>query len=229
MSWLPVELGQAALIPAEAAINHALRFDPGSQVLLAKAAGKLVHIRLAGTATVAIRLLDDSIVLSLSTDELSEDGPYPDVALIGTSSDFLALARANNKASAMLSGGILVDGDTELAILLGKLVDQMNIDWEAMITPVTGGMLAHQLGQGLRGLMGWGKRTGSTFKTAARDYLYDEARILVHPAELEASAERIDNLRLASDRLEARIQQLEARKAAEQQPPAQDAATDKED
>jgi len=216
MSWLPVELGHTLLIPAEAAINHALKFDPGSQVSLAAMAGKLVQLRLAGTAAVSIRILSDSVTLSLSTEEQDLDGPYPDVALIGTAEDFLSLMRADNKASAMLSGGLLVDGDTELAIQLGKLVDQLDIDWEAMITPFTGGLVAHQLGQGLRGLFGWGKRTSETFKTATRDYLYDEAQVLVHPAELDASAERVDDIKLAADRLDARLAQLEARRKAEQ-------------
>ncbi|WP_221793593.1 ubiquinone biosynthesis accessory factor UbiJ [Oceanobacter mangrovi] len=212
MSLLPVELGHALLLPVEAAINHALKYDPASQLQLQRLAGKLVHVRVAGSVTLAVRLLDGSIELSLSTEEPDFDNPLADVVLVGTVNDLLALARASNKASAILAGNLMIDGDTELALALGKLVDQLEIDWEAMIAPVTGGLIAHQLGQGLRGLLSWGKRTGTTLQTAAHDYLYDESGILTHPAEQEAASERVDELKLATDRLTARLDQIEQRR-----------------
>lgn len=108
-----------------------------------------------------------------------------------------------------------MDGDTELALYLTRTVQALDIDWEAAIQPLTGGLLAHQIGKGLRGLSRWSRDTGSTYRTAAKEYLEDELKAVTPSAMLDDFATQTDDLRLMMDRIEARIAGLENKKKTE--------------
>ena len=199
---LPVELLQALCVPVEAAVNHVLRYDPPALNALSRHQGRLLSLNIDGISPLYVRILDTGIGLSLSNEAVA------DAALSGSVSDFLALAKAQDKANALINSAIDMDGDSEFAIALTRIANQLDIDWEAVIAPATGGLLAHQIGKGLRGLLGWGKSTGSTYKTAIKDYLEDEARLVTPKPLLQQFADDVDELKLATDRLSARIDRL---------------------
>jgi ubiquinone biosynthesis protein UbiJ len=215
MFFLPAELTHALCLPWEAAVNHALTYDPATLQQLSRYNGRLVHIHLVATGTLSLRLLDTGIELGMTNHAPDDDLSGADVIISGTLPDFIRLARASNKASALMSGAVAIEGDTELATALSRLVDQLDIDWEAMISPATGGLIAHQIGEGLRGLMSWGQTTAKTMSTAARDYVVEEAGLLVSQTEMDHVADQIDQLKLATDRLAARIQLLEATRSTQ--------------
>ncbi len=218
LSKLPAELLQAACVPFEAAINHVLRYDPAALNSLRRQQGRLLCVRIDAINPVLIRIVDNGIVLSLAPASgdngslSSADGlSSADATLSGSAADFFALARASDKAHALISSAIDMDGDSEFALSLTRVAQNLDIDWEALITPLTGGLLAHQLGKGLRGLLNWGKSSAPAYRNAVKEYLEDEAQLLT-PEPLAAQfADEVDQLRLATDRLEARTQRLAAR------------------
>lgn len=215
LSKLPAELLQAACVPFEAAINHVLRYDPAALNSLRRQQGRLLCVRIDAINPVLIRIVDNGIVLSLAHSNSNEPGANSlnnaDATLSGSAADFFALARASDKAHALISSAIDMDGDSEFALSLTRVAQNLDIDWEALITPLTGGLLAHQLGKGLRGLLNWGKSSAPAYRNAVKEYLEDEAQLLT-PEPLAAQfADEVDQLRLATDRLEARTQRLAAR------------------
>jgi ubiquinone biosynthesis protein UbiJ len=212
LNKLPAELLQAACVPFEAAINHVLRYDPAALSSLRRQQGRLLCVRIDAINPVLIRIVDNGIVLSLvpATDDNGSLNSA-DATLSGSAADFFALARASDKAHALISSAIDIDGDSEFALSLTRVAQNLDIDWEALITPLTGGLLAHQLGKGLRGLLGWGKSSAPAYRNAVKEYLEDEAQLLT-PEPLAAQfADEVDQLRLATDRLEARTLRLAAR------------------
>ena len=214
LSKLPAELLQAACVPFEAAINHVLRYDPAALNSLSRQQGRLLCVRIDALNPVLIRIVDNGIVLSLAHGNSNEPGAdslnSADATLSGSAADFFALARASDKAHALISSAIDMDGDSEFALSLTRVAQNLDIDWEALITPLTGGLLAHQLGKGLRGLLNWGKSSAPAYRNAVKEYLEDEAQLLA-PAPLAAQfADEVDQLRLATDRLEARTLRLAA-------------------
>ena len=212
LSKLPAELLQAACVPFEAAINHVLRYDPAALNSLRRQQGRLLCVRIDAINPVLIRIVDNGIVLSLAPATGDNDSlSSADATLSGSAADFFALARASDKAHALISSAIDMDGDSEFALSLTRVAQNLDIDWEALITPLTGGLLAHQLGKGLRGLLSWGKSSAPAYRNAVKEYLEDEAQLLT-PAPLAAQfADEVDQLRLATDRLEARTLRLAAR------------------
>lgn len=212
LSKLPAELLQAACVPFEAAINHVLRYDPAALNSLRRQQGRLLCVRIDAINPVLIRIVDNGIVLGLAP-ATGDNGSLnsADATLSGSAADFFALARASDKAHALISSAIDMDGDSEFALSLTRVAQNLDIDWEALITPLTGGLLAHQLGKGLRGLLNWGKSSAPAYRNAVKEYLEDEAQLLT-PEPLAAQfADEVDQLRLATDRLEARTQRLAAR------------------
>lgn len=202
MEKLPTEMLQALCVPAEAAVNHVLRYDPAALNALARSQGRLLALNIEGVSPLFVRILDNGIGLSFSNEAVA------DATLTGAVRDFLALARADDKANTLINSAIDMDGDSEFAIALTRVAQNLDIDWEALITPATGGLLAHQIGKGLRGLLNWGRTTGSTYKTAVKDYLEDEAQLVTPEPLIRQFADDVDDLKLATDRLAARIDRL---------------------
>ncbi|MAE34870.1 MAG: hypothetical protein CMH97_06400 [Oceanospirillaceae bacterium] len=206
---LPAVLSQAMCLPVERVINHALRQDSATLSRLARQEGRMAAVDIEGLGRFNVRLLRDGIALSMTPDSDSE------VVLSGKLTDFLELARAEDKAHELINSDIDMDGDTELALYLTRTVQALDIDWESAIQPLTGGLLAHQIGKGLRSLSRWSRDTGSTYRTAAKEYLEDELQAVTPSAMLDDFATQTDDLRLMMDRIEARIAGLENKKKTE--------------
>ncbi|MBN57352.1 ubiquinone biosynthesis accessory factor UbiJ [Thalassolituus sp. UBA3500] len=206
---LPAVLSQAMCLPVERVINYALRQDSATLSRLARQEGRMAAVDIEGLGRFNVRLLRDGIALSMTPDSDSE------VVLSGKLTDFLELARAEDKAHELINSDIDMDGDTELALYLTRTVQALDIDWESAIQPLTGGLLAHQIGKGLRSLSRWSSDTGSTYRTAAKEYLEDELQAVTPSAMLDDFATQTDDLRLMMDRIEARIAGLENKKKTE--------------
>ena len=190
LNHLPAEILQALCVPAETSINHVLQYDPAALHAMARHQGRLLAIRIIGVNGVSdifVRIFDNGIGLSLMGDSTA------DATLTGSIRDFLALARADDKANTLINSAIDMDGDSEFAIALTRIAQQLDIDWEALISPLTGGLLAHQLGKGLRGLMNWGKSTSATYRTAVKEYL-EENNFIVTTAIDALDAKRKLNI-----------------------------------
>lgn len=206
---LPAVLSQALCLPIEALINRLLAQDPVSLARLAREEGRLLSLDIERVTRVNVRLERHGVSLSLTPEADAE------VTLRGELADFLALSQAEDKANALINSKIDIVGDTDLALSLTRTMQALDIDWEAAVQPLTGSLLAHQLGRGMRGLLRWSKDTGDTYRTAGKEYLEDELKI-VTPAPLLTSFSRsVDELRLAADRLEARLSRLEQSKHTE--------------
>ena len=206
---LPAVLSQAMCLPVERVINYALRQDSATLSRLARQEGRMAAVDIEGLGRFNVRLLRDGIALSMTPDSDSE------VVLSGKLTDFLELARAEDKAHGLINSDIDMDGDTELALYLTRTVQALDIDWEATIQPLTGGLLAHQIGKGLRSLSRWSRDTSSTYRTAAKEYLEDELKAVTPSVMLDDFATQTDDLRLMMDRIEARIAGLENKKKTE--------------
>lgn len=199
-------LSQALCLPVEALLNQVLKQDSAALQRLAKHEGQMLGIVVTGMAQVNVRITRDGLNLSMTPDIIT------DVVLSGSTADFIKLARATDKANELINSNIDMNGDTELALAVTRVVQNLDIDWESLIQPLTGGVLAHQIGKGLRGLLKWGKDTSNTYRRAGKEYLEDEVQLVAPAPLLDQFSADVDQLRLSTDRLEARIARLENKK-----------------
>lgn len=119
------------------------------------------------------------------------------------------LARAAlNRDEPGLPTGMQLTGDTEVARKFSHVLQQLDLDWEEHLAQQVGDVLAHQIGEGVRSLFGWGKTVVESVSRDAAEFVREEAQQTPHPDEVEEFFQDVDQLRDDVDRLTARLNRL---------------------
>ena len=132
----------------------------------------------------------------------------PDCLIRGNPLALARLGMAERKEAALGSGEILIEGDATVAQRFSEAMAGLNVDWEEQLSKLVGDPIAHQVGQGVRAVGDWGRRTGETFRTNLKEYLEEESRLLPSRYEVEDFLNRVDTLRDDVERLDARLERL---------------------
>ncbi len=197
-SMIPV----AALLALEQSINATLALDPQTVRRLATLQGKVIALAISGTGlTLHIAPQPEGVRL------MNHYDGEVDTTLRGAP---LALLRMSSGKSGegLFSGAVTIDGDVETGQLLQRILQGLDIDWEEHLSRLTGDVLGHQLGKLLRGLAAFGNKSVATFGLNLCEYLQEERRLVAAPVQVAAFVAEVDTLRMAADRLEARIKRL---------------------
>ena len=130
----------------------------------------------------------------------------PDVTLSGSASAF---ARLGCGASGALSESrVTIRGDAELGQALQKILGQLDLDWEELLSRRIGDTPARKLGNAARGLAGWAESSLELTRENAADYLREEKRILVTDLARERFEQTLNRTRADVDRLTRRVERL---------------------
>ena len=192
------------LAAIEAGFNKALSIDPYSVERLASLHGKVVGIELVElgwplyfvpgpTRTLVQRHIEGE----------------PDALLRGTLAGFRKLSFGDDRTGPLFSGQVEMLGDQGVAQRFGEILAGVDLDWEELLSKLTGDTLAHALGGGVRRLRGWLGETADTARQDAQEYLQEELRATPNRFEVEDFLHAVDILRDDAERLAARIQVLE--------------------
>ena len=189
----------------ERALNAMLALDTVAGGRLAGLHGRVVCIRLSGIdLTIHVVPGHDGRVRLLGSIEGEADA-----TLSGSPLD---LMRAGDKAQGhaqLFAGNVQIDGDTALAQRFSEALGGLDIDWEEQLSRLTGDVIAHEVGRGVRSVRREGERIGRSTGENLSEYLTEEARLLPHHYQVEDFLADVDTLRDDVDRLEARIALLE--------------------
>lgn len=107
--------------------------------------------------------------------------------------------------------GVQVEGDADLLQRFSNLLAKVGFDPEEWLARWVGGGAAHRINQGLRDLLGWGRRSAGTLALDTAEYLREETRDLVHREDVERWIEGVDAVRQRSEALASRLARLERR------------------
>ncbi|GAA3929595.1 ubiquinone biosynthesis accessory factor UbiJ [Litoribacillus peritrichatus] len=208
----------ATLALIEGVINQALALDEVTLSKLARLEGKHLSFGLKQpNVAIGVQLLNDGVRLS-SIPENEPDFPktdlsIPDLSIKGTTSDFIRLALADDINGALFGSDIEINGDEQLAQKIMTIALELNIDWEYVLAKVTGDVIAHQIGQSIRASGKWLQKTHQSMTQNLEEYIHHELRTLPHASEIDYYCELVTHLRLQTDRLNARISNLEQQSA----------------
>jgi len=108
---------------------------------------------------------------------------------------------------------VRIDGDAEFAQTLARLARELRWDAEEDLSRVVGDIAAHQFVQVARAFRAWGREAGQRLAETTAAYLQDEEPTLARKSEVEGFARDVAVLRDDCERLEKRLQLLEARPA----------------
>jgi ubiquinone biosynthesis protein UbiJ len=185
----------------ESSINALLPHAPALLQALGKLEGKRIRIQSDDWLILVVTVHAHGFHLSLCDDDECN------ATIFGSISELMTVALASDKADALMNGDVDISGSSALVLDLAKIVQQVDIDWEALISPMTGGLVAHQIGKGFRSLIQWGKDSSQTFAANSKEYLEDE-QLLVPKPMAEHFGQQVSDLRLATDRAEARLEAI---------------------
>jgi ubiquinone biosynthesis protein UbiJ len=192
------------LAPIAASINAILRTDPNSIKRLTAMSGECIAIELHGL-NLQVFVKPTANGISLGT---SSDLP-PTATLSGTPLNLLRMATTQADSSGLLfTGDVQIHGDIELGRQIKTLIQELDLDWEELLSPYISDILAHQLGNGIRSFKTWGQHAIRALGQDLAEYLHEEAQLLPDHSEVTNFLNTVDHLRADLNRLEARIQRL---------------------
>lgn len=186
----------------ESSLNTLLKHDPALLKALGKFDRKRIRIQSDDWFILIVTITAEGFQLSLQDDDACN------TTIFGSINELLRIAFASDKADALMNGDIDISGNSALVLDLAKIIQQMDIDWEALLSPMTGSLIAHQIGKGFRSLIKWGKDSKHTLASSSKEYLEDEIHLLVPKPLAEHFGQQVSDLRLATDRAEARLEQI---------------------
>jgi len=187
----------------ESALDLYLRQDPDSAGRAAALGGSVISLTVTGTGITLYFLPDESGVQVL--------GRYEGEVTTHLSGSPLGLARLalDRREDALFQGAVRIEGDTATGQQFQALLADTDLDWEELLSRITGDVVAHQAGR-LVEKLGQAMREGrETLASDCSEYLQEEARLLPTAIEVRYFLDDVDRLRDASERLQARVARLQ--------------------
>jgi len=190
----------------EAALERALSLDAATRAQLAALDGRRIGIDLRGTGL--------ALAVSVEQGRLRV-GPLwersGDLNLRASPGSLLALALRGGDTAPLPPGKVEISGDAELARRVEKLIGGFAPDFEEAAARAFGDVLGVPLARALRGAFAWTRESAQAAVRDTADFLRDESRDLVAPAEMDRFLDDVDALRERVDRLAARVTRAGAR------------------
>lgn len=186
----------------EAALNRALALDEPTRERLGTLEGRRIGIELRGA----------NVALALSVREgRLRVGPHwdapADLNMRASPGSLLAFALRRSD-STLPPGKVDISGDAELARSVEKLLRGFQPDIEEAFAQTFGDVLGVPIARGLRQAFAFVRESAQALTQDTAEFLREESRDLIAPAEMEQFLDDVDALRERGDRLDAKVQQL---------------------
>ena len=199
----PAPLLLPILLPAERLINSALSVDEISQSRLSELNDKVIVIHETSfDATIAVSVVASSVQL------LNQFDGDADVRLSGDYASLIALVKSSD---ALYGSSIRIEGELGVAETLRNIVNHLDIDIESLVAPIAGGAVARQAGLFFESASSWFTRTKQGMQLDTKDYLQEEANVLVPRTLAQEFDDEVTRVREAVDRADARLRRIEQR------------------
>ncbi|MCG6935196.1 MAG: SCP2 sterol-binding domain-containing protein [Proteobacteria bacterium] len=200
---LAAETATGITAALETALNKTLRLDPDTFARLGDFSGKVIAIELHGF-DLTLYLLPGPDGINLMTRYAGQ----PDTVMAGTPLAMARMALGPDASQVLFSGDVTIRGDVETGQRFKHLLDQLDIDWEELLSRLTGDVVAHKLGNLLRSTADWGQDALGILGDNTAEYLQQEAYDLPTPEATREFLQDVDCLRDDVARLEARLSRL---------------------
>lgn len=198
------ELNAAFTAALENAANGYLRLAPQSLAQLGRLQGKVIAVELRGLNQ-TLYLLPDSQGLMIQ----SHFEGVADATLSGTPIAFAELSMSNNPNRVLFRGDVQISGDIKLGQDFKRILDQLDVDWEEILSQYTGDIVAHKVSDLLRGINQWGKNALTSLSQNGAEYLQQESFDLPFKDEVQPFLSEVNQMRDDVERLAARVARLQ--------------------
>ncbi|MBG0840087.1 SCP2 domain-containing protein [Ectopseudomonas toyotomiensis] len=191
------------LAGVEAGLNRVLRLDGTALPRLQGLSGKVIAVHCQSPA-LEIFILPSGDGLQLA----SQWHAPTDCTLTAPASSLARLALSREKTAILHRPEVSLDGDSAVLLQLAGILQDLELDWEYELSRWLGPVATTLLAGHLRSRANLASHGAASLKQNLADYLAEESRTLVGQREADARFAELDQLKLALDRLEARIERL---------------------
>lgn len=184
----------------ELVLNRSLRFDPQSKASMTSLSERVLAIGLEGLSIdLYFSTQDEQFQVRLHSEQEA------DTWIRGTPTALAGMGLGSSGRP----GAVQIQGDAELARSYQQFFEQLNPDWEEAIAQRFGDVIGHRLSSAIKGLRQWLLQARADTAAVTGDYLREESGLLITAVELDDFLEAVDEIRDDTERLAARIAQLQ--------------------
>jgi ubiquinone biosynthesis protein UbiJ len=190
----------------ETTLNKLLTLDTTSHQRLIPLKGKTVGL--------AIGELKQPLFFNFSDQRVEVLGQYEGDVTAQLTLDFNALITLKNNGNIselIKSDQLVIDGDIKTLQQFADLLAKLDIDWQEHLSAYTGDVIAFKLGQSVNKIVTSVTRQTTKAQSHVKDYLTEEARVVIGKLEFIHFSDQIDELSLQADNLANKIIQLRDR------------------
>ncbi|MDR3478186.1 MAG: SCP2 sterol-binding domain-containing protein [Gammaproteobacteria bacterium] len=196
------------------ALNAYIALDPESATRIQRMQGKVVTVELLKIdITFHLIFTDTAIQFKLASAHPPET-IQSDTIIKGTPLRLLQLALSKNSRQQFFSDDVSIRGNLDLGQQVIELFDHLDIDWEEFLSKWVGDVAAHHLGRFGQRIKSWTQQTRETLLQDVNEYVHEEVDFFPAREALLDYFHDVDELRMDTDRVEAKIAQLKKSLAA---------------
>lgn len=199
-----MQLPTPMVVAAQQAVNRILDMDTGASAELEALYGKVIQLHFSGLETdIYLMFVADGIeIMNVFDGEI-------DTVLSGSPA---AMASLYSDNSALFNGTVGMSGDVKTGRAFKALIAALDLDWEEQLAGVTGDAVAHRFVRAGRELHNFFSTSLAHLGLDSGEYLQEEVRLLAPNSEIQRFCHEVDELLSDVDRLDARINQVAARR-----------------
>ncbi len=191
------------LASVEKAVNAVISLDENATSRLQQLAGKIIKLELSGLPfNLFIRVSSDSQLNIMS----AFDGEV-DTTIRGAPFAIFRMKRGRT-GEGLFGGDVVIEGNHGAGQALQDILSELDIDWEEQLSKLTGDIVAHQLGNTLRGIHRWFNHGSDVVINDVAEYIQHEVELVPVKWEVDGFNQQVDSLRSDADRLSAKFTQL---------------------
>lgn len=191
------------LAGVETGLNRVLSLDGTALPRLQALSGKVIAVHCQSP------VLELFILPSGSGLQLASQWHAPaDCTLTAPAASLARLALSREKTAVLHRPEVSLDGDSAVLLQLADILQDLELDWEYEISRWLGPLATTLLAGHLRSRVNLASNGAASLRQDLADYLAEESRTLVGQREADVRFAELDQLKLALDRLEARIERL---------------------
>jgi ubiquinone biosynthesis protein UbiJ len=186
----------------ETAVNRILALDDLSTERLQRLDGRMLQLDLEGVGITLFFAFTERHV------EVGTRSQYePDTVIAGSPLALFSMAAPEEAARwGTPESRVRISGDANLARDLERLFSRLDPDWEGRLSRLLGDVWGHQVAAGLRAGAKQVKASAGSAGEMFSEYLQGSKGPVVRSDEVEAFSAAVEEVRVATERLEARLQ-----------------------
>ncbi len=197
-----MQLSTSILASIETSLNAWLTLDGNTLPKFNNMQGKIICLHISGLALKLYFLPDQNDIAVMGNYE-----GEPDTTIKGAPMTLMRLGTSSNSGKTLLDSDASIEGDTHLGAEFSRILSEVDIDWEGLLSNFVGDMVAGHAAQVAHDSSQWVKEKKQSMHSKTSKYLTDEAQLTPAEEEVNHYLDEVDDLRMSVDRLEAKVNQ----------------------